>query len=153
VTYIGPVGRQIADERQQAFVDAAHRSGLAYSIVTTGTEMDESSGSSAAAESLATEPAPTAIVCYNDNVAFGVQNALSRSGKTEVAVTGYDNTYIAQLERISLTSIEQNTDEIARRACEVLTDQKAFDSIVGNDILITPELVIRASTSSITIKP
>jgi DNA-binding LacI/PurR family transcriptional regulator len=106
--------------------------------------MDEIDGEIAAVAVLNTKRRPTAIVCYNDNVACGVQNELFRQGVDEIAVTGFDNTYIARLERISLTSIAQNVEEIVHRSVGALTDAYT----VEKDILITPELVIRNSTTA-----
>jgi DNA-binding LacI/PurR family transcriptional regulator len=152
VTYVGPLGRQVAEDRIQAFETEARRAGLDAAVASTGTAMDESSGSDAAATVLLGNKPPTAIVCYNDNVAFGVQNELVRRGIDDVAVTGFDNTYIAQLERISLTSIEQDVDEIVRRSCAVLTAEDSFEGDRFDDILIEPALAVRNSTSLISIR-
>ncbi len=149
VAYVGPVGRRVAEDRRDAFVHAALAHGMAVVIESTDTAMDESSGAEAAERVIGLDDRPTAIVCYNDNVAFGVQNLLERRGDRSVAVTGCDNTYIAGLERIGLTSIEQNTVEIAQRSCELLSDESVFDASVGKDILIEPELVTRASTLAV----
>ena len=152
VTYIGPLGRQVAEDRLRAFESAARDAGLDGSVESTDTAMDESSGSEAATAVLDTTHPPTAIVCYNDNVAFGVQNELVRRGIDDVAVTGFDNTYIAQLERISLTSIAQNVDEIVRRSCEVLTADGESGASDQPDILIEPSLAVRNSTVGISIR-
>ncbi len=151
LAYIGPVGRRVAEDRRDAFVRAASAHRMTTTIESTGTAMDEPSGSDAAERVLALAEAPSAIVCYNDNVAFGVQNALERHQDRSVAVTGYDNTYIARLERIALTSIEQNTAEIARRSCDLLSNEDAFAAAVGTDILIAPELATRSSTETVTV--
>jgi DNA-binding LacI/PurR family transcriptional regulator len=106
--------------------------------------MDEASGAVAARLALDSSTRPTAIVCYNDNVACGVQNELYRQGITDVAVTGFDNTYIAGLERISLTSVAQNVDEMVDRSVAALTDPES----TVTDVLVAPELVARSSTTA-----
>jgi DNA-binding LacI/PurR family transcriptional regulator len=96
-------------------------------------------------------PRPTALVCFNDNMAFGAQSAVARAvaaGGAEVAITGYDNTYISQLDRISLTSIDQDVTEIAKQATAILTDRSLFAKFSGKEILVEPQLSIRASTRS-----
>jgi DNA-binding LacI/PurR family transcriptional regulator len=80
-------------------------------------------------------------------VAFGAQSALVRSGRTAVAVTGYDNTYISKLDLIGLTSIEQNETRIADVACELLTNADAYEVARGSEFLVEPQLVIRKSSS------
>ncbi|MFM6968114.1 MAG: LacI family DNA-binding transcriptional regulator [Microbacteriaceae bacterium] len=151
IAYIGPVGRRVADDRRAAFLRAADQHTMSALLDSTGSAMDESSGADAAERVVQSTERPTAIVCYNDNVAFGVQNFLERAGNKTVAVTGYDNTYIARLERIALTSIEQNTAEIARKSCELLGDESAFARSAGSEILVAPELAIRSSTLSVAV--
>lgn len=144
VTYVGPRDRPVAVERQAAFEQAAREHSMLTSVQSTGTSMDEASGAVAARLALDSSTRPTAIVCYNDNVACGVQNELYRQGITDVAVTGFDNTYIAGLERISLTSVAQNVDEMVDRSVAALTDPES----TVTDVLVAPELVARCSTTA-----
>ncbi len=149
VAYIGPEKRPVAADRQSAFLARAKRSRIKSTCITTGIAVDESAGLGAAEAALALVPRPTAIVCFNDNMAFGAQSAVARAaagGAPEVAITGYDNTYIAQLDRISLTSIDQDVTEIAKQATAILTDPKMFSKFSGKEILVEPQLAIRAST-------
>lgn len=151
VTYIGPEGRPISDGRRAAFEDASLREGFEFSSLSTGDARDEKAGLEAATVALERDRRPTAIVCFNDNVAFGVQSAVSRGvrqGRPDVAVTGYDNTYIAQFDRIALTSVSQNVAEVVRRACAMLEEPTEFARWSGKEILVEPELVVRSSTTS-----
>jgi len=150
VGYVGPEGRLVANDRLAAFERQAKIAGLSWSLASTGSEADEAAGTLAAKLLLSANfDRPTAIVCYNDNVAFGVQEAVSvyaaETGQ-DVAVTGYDNTYIAQLERINLTSIEQEKTEIANRVCALLTEPSLFEQYRGREILISPHLIQRRSS-------
>ncbi len=156
VAYVGPMGRLVADRRREAFEHQAKSAGLDVVTVSTGGRLDERGGFEAAASVLASDESVTAIVCFNDNVAFGVQDATSRAtaaGHVPVAVTGYDNTYIAQLERISLTSVDQKTSEIVRVACGLLADPGTWPGRRGTDTLVAPGLVMRSSTTAITVAP
>lgn len=151
VAYIGPVGRPVTEDRRKAFELAATELGFHSTVESTGTAITESSGAQATARVLSRVPAPTAIVAFNDNIACGVQNELHRLTVDNVAVTGYDNTYIAELERVSLTSIEQNVDDIVRLSCKLLADDDEFDSRAGTEISVAPELIVRRSTSSVSV--
>jgi DNA-binding LacI/PurR family transcriptional regulator len=147
VGYIGPVGPTIAGLRRNAFFRSAARYKFETPFGSTGTAVDEQSGFAAAVEMLSETPRPTAVVCHNDNIAFGVQEAIDKLGLTgEVAVAGYDNTYIAKLARISLTSLDQNEDVMASRVCDLLTDKALFESHRNKDILVTPSLHVRESS-------
>ncbi len=151
VTYIGPEGRPVADMRWAAAAEAGLSQGLDITRESTGSSMDELSGFEAAQRALANTPRPTALVCYNDNVAFGVQNAVARSvaaGNPPVAVTGYDNTYIAQLDLVSLTSVDQRPTDIARTASALLMDADAMAAARGTEVLVTPTITVRGSSST-----
>ena len=153
VAYVGPEGRPVMEGRRQAFEAECTSAGIAFTTVSTGDALDERGGLDATTTALELDPRPTAIVCFNDNIAFGAQSAVSRAvaaGKPDVAVTGFDNTFIAQLDRISLTSINQNVVEVVRRACAILTNEGEFASQSGREMLVEPELVVRSSTSRVT---
>lgn len=151
VAYLGPEKRPVAADRQRAFLERAKRSRIKSISITTGIAVDEAAGLGAAETALALTPRPTALVCFNDNMAFGAQSAVARAvrnGVPDVAITGYDNTYIAQLDRISLTSIDQDVTEIAKQATAILTDPTMFDRFRGKEILVEPQLAVRSSTRS-----
>ena len=147
VAYIGPDDRLVSQVRKDAFLAKAQVLELDTVVVSTGSGLDEASGQAAATNILREANSPTALVCYNDNVAFGAQSALLRSGVTGVAVTGYDNTYISQLDLIALTSIEQNEARIAEVACELLTNSEEYEKAQGTEFLVEPQLVVRKSSS------
>jgi DNA-binding LacI/PurR family transcriptional regulator len=151
VAYIGPENRPVAADRRDAFLARAKRSRIKSTCIATGIDVDEAAGFGAAMTALALTPRPTAIVCFNDNMAFGAQSAVARAvaaGEPDVAITGYDNTYIAQFDRISLTSIDQDVSEIAKQATALLTDPKLFQKFSGSEILVEPQLSVRTSTLS-----
>ena len=59
---------------------------------------------------------PTAVVCANDRIAIGVLDALRRAGVDvpgQVSITGYDDSLLAQLGHIDLTSVSQAPREQA----------------------------------------
>ena len=72
-------------------------------------DFTESAGIVAAQRLLAGE-LPTAVVCANDRLAVGVLDALRRAGVDvpgEVSVTGYDDSMLARLGHIDLTTVSQ----------------------------------------------
>jgi len=143
VVFIGPDSLQVGVERKAYFEKHAKRLKLKTSVISTGSGKDEASGLAGGLAAIALKP--TAIVCYNDNIAFGVQDALERT-KTKAAVTGYDNTFVGALERISLTSIDQDKESIILKVLELLSNEQFFQEHLGNEIKIHPRLVIRRSS-------
>ncbi len=146
IVYVGPEGERVADERKSAFVNQAKKHNIKVNIVSTGSTKHETSGLSGGLQALQSKP--TAIVCFNDNVAFGVQDALARK-QLKVAVTGYDNTFFSSMERISLTSIDQDKESIISQVVWLLTDHEALQKFRGKEIYIEPGLVVRNSTTKV----
>lgn len=65
----------------------------------------------------------TAVFAMSDVSALGAIRAIADSGKRvpeDIAVVGFDGLKITQFTIPRLTTIRQNTDELARRSVEVL---------------------------------
>lgn len=65
----------------------------------------------------------TAIVCINDMLAYGVIDSLRERGISvpeDVSVLGFDNLFYSRLTGVSLTTVDQHTEMLARSAVEVL---------------------------------
>ncbi len=98
---------------------------------------------------LARKQRPTAIFGANDLVAIGVLDTLVEAGlrvPEDVAVIGYDNSPLARLSRLSLSSIDQSTDILGRVAVDLLvsriegrTEQRVEQ--------VTPTLIARRTTA------
>ncbi|WP_273235287.1 LacI family DNA-binding transcriptional regulator [Ileibacterium valens] len=80
-------------------------------------------GYQAMKELLAKIPEITAVFAMSDVSALGAIRAIADSGKRvpeDIAVVGFDGLKITQFTIPRLTTIRQNTDELARRSVEVL---------------------------------
>lgn len=91
---------------------------------------------------------PTAIVAINDMTALGVCSGLRELGLKvgeDVSVVGFDDIVLAALWDPPLTTIHQPLAEMASLAL-----REALNEEVGSrdapSILLTPELIVRAST-------
>ena len=149
IAYVGPVDSENALQRRDAYLKSMKNSGLGANSRTQVADRYEDRGYVAAKPMLQGENPPTAIVAFNDNIAFGVQNAIKEmtvAGYPPVAVTGFDNTYVAELGLVSLTSVEQEKEAIAMKIAEILTDPDQAESYRGTEIKLLPRLVVRNST-------
>lgn len=149
IAYMGPDDSLVATVRLDAYKKAMEQAGLKDETLFQKADRTEMGGYNAAKALLKKEDHPTAIIGYNDNTALGAQDAIEQhilAGGKSVAVTGYDNTFIAQLSRISLTSIEQEKEAIAQKVCELLTDEEEYKRMEGQEILMRPRLFIRQSS-------
>lgn len=72
---------------------------------------------------LALQEPPTCILYPDDFAAFGGMNALRDAGKRipeDISIAGYDGTLLARSYQPELTTVAQNTEEMGRRAAELL---------------------------------
>jgi LacI family transcriptional regulator len=86
----------------------------------------------------------TAVAAINDMTALGAMKALTERGlriPDDVSVIGYDNLLFSELSTVSLSTVSQNTHEIARICVEKIMEHKTDERII-----IKPKLIIRSST-------
>lgn len=80
-------------------------------------------GAKAAVELLALPELPTAVVCYNDMMAFGVIKTLQDAGcriPEDCSVVGFDNIEMAAFYNPPLTTFDQPKYELGQLAAEML---------------------------------
>lgn len=89
---------------------------------------------------------PTAILCFNDEMAFGARTAIGEAGlevPDDVSLIGFDNWDLSGYSDMHLTTIERNMGEIAREGARVLL-RRLDEGIVDNRrIYLNNKLIIR----------
>lgn len=88
-----------------------------------------------------------AVVCYNDQIAMKVIQALNDAGlkvPEDISVTGYDNSYMASSNGFHLTTIVHPQEKLGEIAAELLLKLIQNGDEAHNDrkVLIEPEIVI-----------
>ncbi|MBT2653076.1 GntR family transcriptional regulator [Oceanobacillus sp. ISL-73] len=102
-----------------------------------------------------TEERPTAIVCYNDELAIKLLDVLRErniSVPHDMSIVGYDDSFLAKVSEVKLTTIAHPLSEMGSKAAEMI-----LSLVKGNkpltrkneSIVYEPELIIRNSTISI----
>lgn len=96
------------------------------------------------------ENRPTAIVCYNDEIALKVINAINEEGlkvPEDISIVGYDDSTLAVASQIKLTTIRHPQRVMGKQAAQFL-----IDMIEGKTkmpfMVYEPELVVRNSCRS-----
>ena len=92
-----------------------------------------------------------AAVCYNDQIAVRVIQNLKDMGKRvpeDVAVTGYDNSFLADGFETGLTTVAHPQEELGEDAARLLLRLIHGEDIAEEEkhILIEPALVVRGSS-------
>lgn len=90
---------------------------------------------------------PRAIICWSDLDAVPLLSTAHRLGirvPQDLAVIGYDNSPVAELAMVDLTSIDQNGPRLGKLAAEALFSRMNGRS-VAEHILTEPTLIVRGS--------
>ena len=98
------------------------------------------------------------IVCYNDELAMRYLELLrTKSIKVpeDISIVGHDDSMLAQISEVKLTSIVHPKSELGESAAKVIMDlikssKNKTDAFQGNSIVYSPEIVIRSSTKSLS---
>jgi DNA-binding LacI/PurR family transcriptional regulator len=93
---------------------------------------------------------PSAVFCSNDMLAMGFISQAIQLGvpvPEEVSVVGHDNVPFAGLFKVPLTTVSFSTDQMGRKAMEILLGRLASGNCCEDPqtVLLEPEIVIRNS--------
>jgi DNA-binding LacI/PurR family transcriptional regulator len=108
-------------------------------------------GGRAAADALLDKGA-TGIVCASDLMALGAITAARTRGLTiprDLSVVGYDDSPMMAFTDPALTTVRQNVPAMCNAAVRALLEQLAGRSLLRQEYLFHPELVVRGSTGAV----
>ena len=139
----------IPDDRKSGYMRAMKRHGLGDAIDVLDGDFTEHAGILAARTLLGRKKRPTAVCAANDRSAIGLLDELRRSGVDVpggIAVAGYDDSVLAQLAHIDLTTVSQEPRQQAERAVRAVVERLDEGRSDRVDVLLEPRLVIRHTT-------
>jgi LacI family transcriptional regulator len=124
---------------------------LDSSLVRIG-DLTQRSGHEQAAELLELPKPPTAIVAFNDLMAFGAISAVQDRGLvvgSDISITGFDNIPMSAHSHPPLTTIDQPIYQIGSMVCEILVQCVRGETLEQKQVLLRPELNIRGSSGKV----
>ena len=145
----------IAADRRSGYLRAMRRHGLQDEAAIIEGDFTEDSGMAAASELLARGSTATAVVCANDRIAVGVIDTLRRAGvrvPEDVSVAGYDDSALARLGHIDLTTVNQQPGEQADRAVRAVVSRLDGGRVEPDSWVSQPQLVPRATTAPVSCR-
>lgn len=138
----------IAHRRKQAFQDCLLQHGIQNApMLSTGVTMQHGMDALSTLLQQGGE-LPSAIVCYNDEVAIGVMHCARAHGISipeQLSVCGFDDISTAQIVYPALTTIHQPTYQIGEMAATVLLNLLAEDAPTMQTVFLPHTLRMRDS--------
>lgn len=141
-----------AAERVQGYESAMRELGLGEHIRVARGDFSETGGYNAADELLTLNPRPTAIFAANDYSCAGALGRVEDAGlevPADMSIVGYDNTRLAGMHHLSLTTINQPREEFGRIAAELIMERLDDERATAVHHVLAPTLVVRRTTGPV----
>ena len=139
-----------AAERRRGYREALSRHGLRDHASVLSGGLTEDDGAAAARSLLDLTARPTAVTVFNDRCATGVLDLLGRAGVSvprDLSVIGFDDSWLARLSHVALSTVAQDVDRISRLAVARVVARLDGTTVAERELVIPPRLVVRSTTA------
>lgn len=146
----GPKELGICTLRLKGYCDALQKAGVPIvdSFIQHG-GLHEADGYKATERLLGISPLPDAIFAVNDPAAIGAFQKIKEAGlriPADIAVLGFSNNAITTLLDPPLTTVNQPSFEMGKKAAEILIDSIENGMSEPKTYVLDTELIVRGST-------
>jgi DNA-binding LacI/PurR family transcriptional regulator len=141
----------IASDRRRGYRQAMRDHGLEDQIRIIPGDHTEEAGQRAVPALLAGPRVPTAVLASNDRSAVGLLDALVRRGLDvpgAMSVVGYDDSTLARLAHVDLTTVSQDARTQAEQAVALAVQRLEDGRAAPREVVLTPHLVLRSTTAA-----
>lgn len=152
IALIMKIDDQQGKKRLKGYINSLNENNLSFEneyLISYDTESMEQIGEKVS-ELVESDKAPTAFICYNDQVAVLLIRELLSLGKKvpdDFSVVSIDNSYLSStLPSIKLTSINHPKDEMGEMAAKMILKAIEDNSSVNQSFIFQPELIVGNST-------
>ncbi|MCM3724884.1 GntR family transcriptional regulator [Neobacillus cucumis] len=153
-------------KRMKGFIKAHRNYGIPINpngIVTYNTSEKATKPLEALAKflSLDREVRPSAVVCYNDELAISLLDVLREKNirvPEDLSLVGFDNSFMGKLTEVKLSTIDHPQSKMGETAAEIIVDllkekhgqqKKSAGKENRQSIIFEPKLIVRNSTKSL----
>jgi LacI family repressor for deo operon, udp, cdd, tsx, nupC, and nupG len=152
----GPLVSPLSRDRLHGATQRAKARKAERDILIMHGDFSIESGVAAAERLLTRRERPTAIFCFNDEMAIGVLDAARRlriAVPGELSVVGFDDIRFARYMDPPLTTIAQPMREIGERTVRLLLEILSGTMAIPVSVTLPHTLVVRGSTAAATATP
>ncbi|WP_405865230.1 LacI family transcriptional regulator [Streptomyces sp. NBC_01515] len=143
-------GQGVAGELRRTSFDAVMQAhGLTDLATVEQGDHTEEGGYRAMVRLLTAPHRPTAVFAFNDIACVGALSAAEELGlqvPRDLSLVGYDNTYLARLRHLWLTTVDNGSHDIGRRAAQLLVHRMRDPRRAEETVLSEPRIEVRGST-------
>jgi LacI family repressor for deo operon, udp, cdd, tsx, nupC, and nupG len=145
----GPLVSPLSRDRLRGASTVARQRG-GEELIVVGGDFTVESGADAAARLLSGSVRPTAIFCFNDEMAMGVLDYARRTGvrvPEALSIVGFDDIRFARYTQPALTTVAQPMREIGEGTVKLLLSILADDSVAPASVTLPHCVVVRGTTA------
>jgi LacI family transcriptional regulator len=150
----GPSDLTIHANRFEGYCLGLAVNGLSFDpAMVTEADLTSSGGYQAAKRMLWIPDPPDAIICINDETAFGVLHAAHEAHRAvgdDFAVAGFDGVQDSKYTQPPLTTLDQPVYDIARQLVRMLLAEIAGQPVPERHLVLQPLLLTRESTGGVS---
>ncbi|MEV7995689.1 LacI family DNA-binding transcriptional regulator [Streptomyces sp. NPDC086077] len=149
-TISGPLDMDVSRSRLRGWKIALEEAGMTpdEEVIATA-DFTEDGGRLAMRSLLERAPDLDAVFAASDVMAAGAMLELRRQGRRvpeDVAIVGFDDSYIARYAYPPLTSVRQPVEEIGSTIARILLEEIADSAVARRQVVLPTELVVRESS-------
>lgn len=146
----GPLVSPLSRDRLRGAMSRAEAQGAKQQLTVVRGDFSIDSGIAAATQLLARENPPTAVFCFNDEMAIGVMHHARQCGLSvpdDLSVVGFDDISFSRYWVPALTTVSQPMRDIGRETVRLLLEILRDGSSKPASVTLPHKLIIRSSTA------
>lgn len=150
IAHLAGVGGRAFEIRRTAYEDWMREHGRGRHRRVVECDITEEGGYQAGRELFSGPGVPTAVVAVNDLSCVGALSAAREAAlrvPEDVSLVGFDNSGLARMRHLELTSVDVAAPVVGRLAGEYLLDRIAEPERPARTALVPTSLVVRSSTT------